>query len=103
MSAPARRISSGQCEIIHGRLVGKDFAPLFDRFTRRDGFIPFDAQQEHPAPCPCLADKACGAFALRSFTAWARRRSAAIIDSRGAVSSTRGEAAPQSGQSLGFS
>jgi hypothetical protein len=53
--------------IIHGRAVGKLFAPLLVRFTGRDGLV-----EQHPQPGRCDAlysPTVLGALALRSLVA----------------------------------
>jgi hypothetical protein len=53
--ASARR---DQWDIIHGRLVGKRFAPLLLRLTMRVDVLP--AQQAQPAPCIAVMMAALG-------------------------------------------
>jgi hypothetical protein len=93
--------SRTQCEIIHGRLAGKLFAPSLPRLTRREDR---PEQHVHPAPCaPRDEDSVRGLSALRSLIACALRVWAETAEQRGAVNRTRGELASQCGQSDGSS
>ena len=70
-------------------------------FTVRLGKAPAfpGLQHEQLMPCPPLVER--GAWALRSFTS-CDLRSAPDIDARdGALTSTRGDAAPQAGHAAG--
>jgi hypothetical protein len=87
--------------IIHGRAVGKIFAPLLVFLTSRDGLV-----EQHPQPGPCDAlysATVLGAFALRSLVAYAFRRSAGMQRKLGALRIARGEALSHFGQSCGAS
>src|SRR5258705_4018748 len=65
-----------QCEIIQGRLPGKLLAAFLPRLLRR---MDLPEQQEQPAPwLAFICDSACGAWALRSLVACAKRRSAGM-------------------------
>src|SRR5260370_41498179 len=87
--------------IIHGRAVGKLFAPLFVCLTRREGLVE---QQPQPGPCEALySPRVFGALALRSLVAWALRLSEGMQKNAGAVRITRGEALSHCGQSCGAS
>ena len=91
--------SLSQCDSIQGRRDGKLFAALLWRS------FEFDVAQ-HPQPAPWAAfrdERAPGALALRSFTAWARRDRGDMSRHCGAVSRTRGARAPHRGQSDGKS
>ena len=88
--------------IIHGRAVGKLFAPERVCLTNRDGFLP--EQQPQPAPCAALySAELFGAWRLRSLVAWALRLSDGMQKNAGAVSMTRGASTAQPGQSCGAS
>jgi hypothetical protein len=64
------------------------------------GRADFPEQQLQPLPCVRFsADNVCGADALRSFVAWASRRSADIDAKYGAVRKARGESSPHMGHS----
>ena len=87
--------------IIQGRAVGKLFAPLLVRFTRRDGLVE---QQPQPAPCDALySPTVFGACEERSLVAWALRLSEGMQKNAGAVKITRGALSSQCGQSCGAS
>src|SRR5215213_5486735 len=88
--------------IIHGRAVGKPFAPLFDLVTSRAGFL--DEQQPQPGPCEALySPSVFGAWALRSLVAMALRLSEGMQKNAGAVRITRGDSDSHFGQSCGSS
>jgi hypothetical protein len=84
-------VAPDQWLIIQGRAEGKDLAAPPELFDA-------PLQQAQPAPCP--ADRR-GAWRLRSFASKALRLAELISAMRGAVSTARGAAAPQSGQSQG--
>jgi hypothetical protein len=86
-----------QCEIIHGRLVGK----LFDPSGRRSVFDPtLLPPEQHPQPGPCV-DARLGLSALRSLVSNAWRRSELMPARRGALIRTRGAVCAQTGQEHG--
>ena len=93
--------------IIHGRAVGKLFAPERVCLTNRDGFLP----EQQPQPAPCLARSwlalycaiVFGALRLCSLVAWALRLSEGMQKKAGAVSITRGAEVAHCGQSCGSS
>jgi hypothetical protein len=75
--------------------LGPDLPP-----ARLPGRSDFPEQQLQPLPCARFsADNVCGADALRSFVAWASRRSADIDAKYGAVRKARGESSPHVGHS----
>jgi hypothetical protein len=87
--------------IIHGRAVGKLFAPLLVCFTSREGLV-----EQHPQPGPCDAlysPTVLGALELRSLVAWALRVAAGMQEKFGAVKITRGDFFAHCGQSCGAS
>jgi hypothetical protein len=87
--------------IIHGRAVGKLFAPLLVFLTSRDGLV-----EQHPQPAPCDAlysPTVLGALELRSLVAWALRRSAGMQKKLGALKMARGDELSHFGQSCGAS
>jgi hypothetical protein len=87
--------------IIHGRAVGKLFAPLLVRLIGREGLVE---QQPQPGPCEALySATVLGAFAERSLVAWALRLSEGMQKKFGAVRITRGEELSHCGQSCGAS
>jgi hypothetical protein len=86
--------------IIHGRAVGKLFAPLLVFFTVREG-LP--EQQTQPGACGALSPNVLGALALRSLVAWAFRLSKGMQLKFGAVSMARGEELTHFGQLCGTS
>jgi hypothetical protein len=87
--------------IIHGRAVGKLFAPLLVFFTGREG-LP--EQQQQPGACEALnSPSVLGALALRSLVAWALRLSEGMQKKFGAVSMARGEGLAHFGQLCGAS
>jgi hypothetical protein len=64
----------------------------------------FPEQQLHPAPCvPFIDASVRGAWALRSFVAWASRACGDIVAQCGAVRMTRGACDPHFGHSDGNS
>lgn len=84
--------------IIHGRAVGKLFAPLRVCFSNREGLVE---QQPQPGPCDALYWPAVfGALALRSLVACALRLSDGMQKNAGAVRMTRGARASHFGQSF---
>jgi hypothetical protein len=86
----------GQCEIIHGRLSGKPFAPV--RFCAR-ALVGLALQQLQPDPWAVLDSASVrGACALRSLMALAWRCAEESVESRGAVMIARGDERAQSGQ-----
>jgi len=87
--------------IIHGRAVGKLFAPLLILLTRREGF---PEQQPQPGACEALySSSVLGAFALRSLVAEALRRSDGMQKRFGAVKIARGDEAAHLGHLCGAS
>src|ERR1700733_8868765 len=87
--------------IIHGRAVGKLFAPLRVFLTSREGLVE---QQPQPGPCDALYwSTVFGAWALRSLVAWALRLSEDMQKKFGAVRITRGDSLSHRGQSCGAS
>jgi hypothetical protein len=87
--------------IIHGRAVGKLFAPLLVLVTRREGF---PEQQPQPGACEALdSPSVLGAFALRSLMAKALRRSDGMQKKFGAFRMARGDEAAHLGQFRGAS
>ena len=91
----------GQWEIIHGRLLGKLFDPVFPLLTGRD--MRPEQQAQLPPWEPCSEDSVRGVLALRSLTACAVRDCADTVEQYGAVRMARGAAAAQRGHSDGSS
>ena len=79
--------------IIHGR-------PRVERGCLSLAAVAAEEPQEQPGPWLCPPDLCAifGAWALFSFTAWARRRAPSINASAGAVRMTRGDLPPHVGQ-----
>jgi hypothetical protein len=88
--------------IIHGRAVGKLFAPDLLCLTSRDGFLV--EQQPQPAPWDALySAEVFGALELRSLVVYALRLSDGMQKNAGAVKITRGAVTSHCGQSCGSS
>src|SRR5262249_59002337 len=88
---------------------GKPLAPLLVLVIRRAGFflpelfLPVE-QQPHPGPCEALyCANVCGAWLLRSLTAFALRVSDGMQKKFGAVRITRGARIAHCGQACGSS